>query len=135
MWRWRSLVPIAALAAALMGCGGGGGRSSAESVLPEPAFETSPFEELVVLYDVTGDDDPDLVTLDRTATPMTIVDLVAAAGTGAVDRSDDRRGEPIDAAVSEALSVYLAESAEVAGGEVLDVVESSGRATTVVVYE
>ena len=97
---------------------------------------TSPLDRVVVLYDLTGDDLPDLVTLDRTADPFVVAEaLVATDGGDSVDRTAELKGQPIDPEVSRVLASFLAESAEVASEARLDVTESGGRVTTVTVYE
>jgi hypothetical protein len=132
---------LAALALALFigacGGGGGGGGGSDGVVIGETVESEgdTELETVVVLYDVTGDDDPDLVTLNLTSDPYTIVDAVVAADGEAVDSPEALNGQPIDPNVSTALDAFLADSVEVASGESLVVTETTGREVTVVIYE
>lgn len=126
------------LLGALGACGGGGGGGTAAvdpGTPPGGLDTTSPLEQVVVMYDVTGDDDPDLVTLDRTTEPFRIVEALVATDAGTVDRTDAMKGQPIDADVSRTLADWLAGSVDVASGTRLDVVETDGRETTVTIWE
>lgn len=127
------------LLGALGACGGGGGGGAAAVDPGTPGTggldATSPLEQVVVQYDVTGDDDPDLVTLDRTTEPFRIVEALVATDAGPVDRTDAMKGQAIDADVSRTLADWLAGNVDVASGTRLDVVETDGRETTVTIWE
>jgi hypothetical protein len=127
------------IAAALGACGGGGAAAPA-SPGTNPAVggtdSASPLDTLVVMYDVTGDGNPDVLTLDRTTDPYTIREAIVATDAGpSVDRTDQLKGTTIDPDVSRALADWMANTVDVASGSRLNVVDSAGRETTVTIYE
>jgi hypothetical protein len=91
---------------------------------------------VVVRFDQDGDGYPDLLTLDRTETPFTVVEaLRGTADGGTVDATGALAGRTIDPAVSDTLAAYLAESIEVASEQELVAVDSQGSSVTLTVYE
>lgn len=120
------MLGVALIAISLVACGGGGAEA------PAPTTSVVPQEsQVVVRLDLNGDQDPDLLTLDTSRTPFTIVTALE----GAVDTSDIRRGQPIDAAVSDALANYLVDSFGVGAERELEVVDTAGHPVTVTVFE
>lgn len=134
---------IAVLALTLFACGGGGGGGGGASdggLTDEPAditppAETEPQELVVVRYDHDGDGDQDLLTLDATQSPLTIVEALEGTDSGeAIDATAALAGTPVDPAVSEALTRYLADSVALASEHELDVATAAGD-ITITVFE
>jgi len=119
-------------AAMLAGCGGSGGAAASQ-----PALDSVPQEsQVVVRYDLNGDSNPDLLTLDTTKTPFRIMEaLDGTAGGGAVDTTALRRGQAIDPAVSDALADYLAQSTAAGSETRLDVTDENGNPFTLTIFE
>ena len=143
MTRTKIFMPLglAALALALFACGGGGGGGGGDggpTQAPEdvsPPAESGPQELVVVRYDYDGDGDEDVLTLDKTTSPYTIVEALTGTATGeAVDATEALAGRPVDPAVSEALARYLAETVEIASEHELDVPTATGD-LTITVFE
>jgi hypothetical protein len=133
---------LAFLSAALFGCGGGGGGGGGSDIAVNPppggAGDTTvpPGEYVVVRYDQDADGNPDLLTLDKTETPFTVVEALAGTDDGgSVVVTEKLGGRPIDPAISDALASYLAESLEVASETDLEVVDSSGSEISITVFE
>lgn len=137
--RWIGLVFCSVLAA----CGGGtgalvvGGGNPAPTPTPTPNPPAVVQENhVVVRYDLNGDAEPDLVTLDADKTPFEIVAALEGTPNGdAVDMTDLRKGQPIDPAVSEALANYLANSFQVGVETDLDLADENGNPVSVTIFE
>ena len=126
-WFWAALV-----CGLLMGCGGGG-------QAPAPGggdIVSLPQEQLVVQVDMNGDEEPDLITLDTTQQPFTIVEALYGNAAGdPVDATDLLYGAAFDSALSTALADYLAQSF---GGDErmeMDVADAFGAMVTLVIFE
>jgi hypothetical protein len=131
---------LALVCAGLLGCGGGGGGGSdPETTLPPGGGGdggTPPGEYVVVRYDHDGDGNPDLLTLDRTESPLVVVEALRGTDDGgSVDATKDLAGQTLDPSVSEALSAYLAESFDIASETELDAVDALGNRVTLTVFE
>jgi len=126
------LAALALGAAMLAACGGSSGAAPAQ-----PALDSVPQEaQVVVRYDLNGDSNPDLLTLDTTQTPFRIMEaLDGTADGGAVDSTAVRRGQAIDPAVSDALATYLTQSTAAGTETRLDVVDQNGNPFTVTIFE
>lgn len=120
---------ICACAALLAACGGGGDTLPAAAA-SDPLAQS---EQVVVRYDLNGDDELDTITIDRDG--RIVEALESAAGGDPVDTTDARRGQAIDPRIAEAIEAHLSNSVAVASETRLDVVDSMGRTVPVTVFE
>lgn len=141
MTMWRGL-SLALCAAALVACGGGVTAVPVSTGGPAtggdgPGLTPAAQENQVVLeFDITGDARPDMVTVDANTSPFTVVAVLETTGAGPRnDVTEAFEGAPIDAAVSEALSDYLANSFELNQQTRLDVFDINGAPVTVTIFE
>jgi hypothetical protein len=132
------------LAAALVGCGASGTTTTLPTTTTTPPTDTggggqvasAAQDRLVVQMDYNGDDAPDVLTLDTSEAPFTIVEaLEGTAGGDPVDVTDVLAGQAIDPEVSSALAEYLAGSFSVATRTELDVRDANDQLITLVIYE
>ena len=125
---------MAALAAfGLAACGGGGSDAITSSAPTSSEAQATP---LVVEIDVTGDETPDVLTLDTTETPFRIVEAIQGVQNGKpIDATGLLAGQTIDPDLSEALAKHLADSLNVASRTELELVDSQGRTIPVTVFE
>lgn len=133
----RVLPPAFAVAGlfalALTACGGSGSpgasRIAQPSDLPEEAH-------IVVEYDHDKNDTLDVLTLDPSTEPMTIVEALEGDGEGdLLDRTAERAGQAIDASLSEALASYLAGTLNMGGEATIEATDVHGDTVTIKVYE
>jgi hypothetical protein len=131
------------LVAALVGCGASGTTTTVPTTTTTPPIVTGGSdvtsvaqERLVVQLDYNGDDAPDVLTLDTSETPFTVVEaLEGSAGGVPVDVTDVLGGQTIDPEISRALAEYLANSFSVATRTELDVRDANDQVITLVIYE
>ena len=131
------------LVAALVGCGASGTTTTLPKTTTTPPIVTGGSdatsvaqERLVVQMDYNGDDAPDVLTLDTSETPFTVVEaLEGSAGGDPVDVTDILGGQAIDPEISRALAEYLANSFSVATRTELDVRDAKDQVITLVIYE
>lgn len=91
---------------------------------------------VVAQYDEDGDDSPDMVTLDASATPYRIVEMIGTRpGGGAVDKSAAFAGREIDPRISDAIAAHISDALASDGNTVIEVVDSTGRAHTVRLHQ
>ena len=120
------------LAAILAACTGGAGDVVSTSTPPPLALDEQDQGQVVVSMDINGDDDPDLLTVERDGT---IVAALESTGGDPIDTTDLRKGQKIDAKVAEAIAAYLSSTVELASETRLDVVDSTGATVEVTVFE
>jgi len=123
---------LAALAAGfgLLACGGSGGGTAGAPVT------SAPQNQLVVELDMNGDNEPDILTLDTSETPFRILEAIQGVPNGEpLDATGAFAGQPIDAALSDALAKHLADSLNVASRTELELIDSIGRTVPVTVFE
>jgi hypothetical protein len=113
--------------ALLAACSGGGGETIAATSPPQTLRD-----QIVVQFDINGDEDPDLLTVEKDGT---IVASLESTGGDPVDTTDLRKGTKIDAKVAEAIAAYVDQSIALASETRLDVVDSQGATVTVTVFE
>jgi len=131
------------LVAALVGCGASGTTTTVPTTKTTPPIVTGggevasvAQERLVVQMDYNGDDAPDVLTLDTSETPFTIVEaLEGSAGGDPVDVTDVLAGQTIDPEISRALAEYLVNSFSIATRTELDVRDANDQLITLVIYE
>jgi len=129
------------LAAALVGCGASGTTTTVPTTTTTPPIDGSNVtsvaqERLVVQMDFNGDESPDVLTLDTSEAPFTVVEaLQGTAGGVPVDVTDVLGGQAIDPEVSRALAEYLATSFSVATRTELDVRDTNDQLVTLVIFE
>jgi len=130
------------LAAALVGCGASGTTATVPTTTTPPTVSgggdvaSVAQERLVVQLDYNGDDAPDVLTLDTSKSPFTVVEaLEGTAGGVPVDVTDVLSGQPIDPEISRALAEYLASSFSIATRTELDVRDANDQLITLVIYE
>ena len=116
----------------LLACGGssGGGATTGAPIAAAPQ------NQLVVELDMNGDDVPDVLTLDTSAVPFRIVEAIQGVPNGSpFDATAAFAGQPIDAALSDALAKHLTDSLNVASRTELELIDSIGRTVPVTVFE
>jgi len=129
-----ALLALAALP--LAACGGGGGPAPRVAPTSGGVSPSAPSTQLLVVrYDLNGDTNPDVLTLDTTEAPYTIVEALEGTADGdAVDATEAWKDRQIDPVLSEALAGYVAGSFEVTHETDLEVT-IDGRPATVTVIE
>ncbi|MHC4492528.1 MAG: hypothetical protein ACYTDU_12980 [Planctomycetota bacterium] len=128
------------LVAALVGCGASGITTTVPTTTTPPTAGSDVTsvaqERLVVQMDYNGDDAPDVLTLDTSEAPFTVVEaLQGTAGGVPVDVTDVLGGQTIDPEISRALAEYLATSFSVATRTELDVRDANDQLVTLVIFE
>ena len=131
------------LVAALVGCGASGTTTTGPTTTTTPPIVTGGSdvtsvaqERLVVQMDYNGDDAPDVLTLDTSEMPFTIVEaLEGTVGGVPVDVTDVLGGQTIDPEISRALAEYLANSFSVATRTEMDVRDANDQLITLVIFE
>jgi len=123
--RIASLLCVAFLAA----CGSGSDPAGAPgdiAALPQQ-------DQVVVSYDLNGDEFPDTLTIDLSGTILEAIE--STAGGEVRDATDLLQGQKVDPAIADAVAAHIANSVALASGTRLDLLDSSGNAVTVTVFE
>lgn len=121
---------LLAMALLVAGCGGGSSGGGAE-----PPLQALDQQTLVVQMDQNGDSELDLITLDISESPFVILEcLYGMPGGDFEDMTPALKGLAIDPAVSGALATYMGSSMGDAGRTELDVTDTNGDPTKVVVF-
>ncbi len=145
MIRTSHVVTCVAVALLFAACGGGGGGGTAAlPVGSTPIADgggsgggaVEPEAQLVVVrYDYDGDDQADVLTLDKSESPMVIVEALKGTATGdVVDATSDWAGQTIDSAISEAVNSHLVITFSVAEKTDVSVTDTQGNDTTVTIF-
>jgi len=143
MSRTACVLMCAAAALLFAACGGGGGGGGSIDVpvvsTPTPTTGDTTLTEqqlVVVRYDFDGDDNPDVLTLDRTESPLTIVEALKGTATGdAVDVTASWAGQAIDSSISDAINSQLISTFSVGGETNVYVTDNLGHESTVTIFE
>ena len=139
--RFLHRAALAACAAVLAACSGGTGPALPAADGPttggggQPNLNIPQQNFVVVQFDRNGDQNPDVVTLDPSKSPMEIVSALDGTAGDPVDVTQSVKGQPIDATLSEGLANYLKDSYEVGARTELDLRNVNGASVPVTVFE
>jgi hypothetical protein len=135
-------VTAALLFAACGGGGGGGGGISTSPVGSTPTpdgpgtSEPESTQLVVVRYDYDGDENPDVLTLDSSESPMEIVEALKGTDTGdVVDVTTDWAGQKIDSAISDVVTSHLTFTFSVGDKTDVFVTDTQGHDATVTIFD
>ena len=127
---------IALLALACGGGGGGGGGTDLTNPGNTTPVDTAPAQLVVVQYDYDQDGEPDLLTLNRSTSPLTIVEALSGTADGEMtDMTAAWAGNTVAPEISDAVSAHLADSVEVAGESQIQATDGAGGDVLITVYE
>lgn len=121
---------------ALTACGGGSDvATSATQTKPESIASASSNSLVVIRYDWNRDEHPDVLTLDTSRNPLSIVEAIKGTpdGTG-TNATEVWGGHEIDRGLNDALQLYLARSCSVGTETDLELIVH-GTPVTVTVIE